>query len=179
MGIFAKDSGADYVPAPEGLQQGVCCDVIDLGDVVSTFTGKMQHKVRIVWQSEHQHPNPNYNRPHEVSNTYSLSLHEKATLRKHLEAWRGKKFTPEELKGFDLEKLIGVNCQLQVVHKLASNGATYANIQAIVPIGKGMPPLKVSASYTRKKDRDGYEEPSANGHVAEPPSDVNDENVPF
>src|SRR3990167_2490369 len=79
---------------------------------------------------------------------------EKANLRKHLEAWRGKKFTKEELDGFDVEKLLGVNCQLQVIHNLSDNGGTFANVQAIVPLGKGMVKIRPSEDYVRMVNRD-------------------------
>jgi len=135
-------------PAPEGLHQAVCCDVIDLGDVEDTFakseTPVYKHKIRIVWQLDCISQR-NYR--YTVMETYTASLHEKSKLRKHLTSWRGRSFTEEEKKAFDIEKLIGVNCQIQVVH----NG-NYANIQAIVPLGKGVETMTVLA-YTRKKDR--------------------------
>jgi hypothetical protein len=73
-------------------------------------------------------------------------------LRHHLEAWRGKKFSAQELQGFDLEKLLGVNGQVQVVHALSDDGRIWANVQAIVPIGKGMTKMRAE-EYTRVKDR--------------------------
>jgi hypothetical protein len=106
-----------------------------------------------------------------VTNRYTLSLNEKATLRKHLEAWRGKLFTPAELEGFDLENLLGANCQLQVIHNLSDQGRTFANIQAIVPLGKGMTKLR-PVDYVRMKDRTATEP----GHTSAEPSE---EEVPF
>jgi len=41
-----------------------------------------------------------------ISKRYTMSLGEQSTLRKDLESWRGKKFTPEELQGFDLNACI-------------------------------------------------------------------------
>ena len=40
-----------------------------------------------------------------ISATYTLSLGERSNLRKMLESWRSRAFTPEELQGFDLEKV--------------------------------------------------------------------------
>lgn len=148
MGIIAKDSRRDWTPAPEGLHQGVCVDVVDLG-LVQTQWGE-KHKVRIIWQLEHE--NPDTQKRFEVRRDFGLSLSEKSHLRPTLEAWRGRKFTKEELDGFDLEKLLGANCQVQVVHNITEDGNTYANIQAIVPLGKGM--VKLSPmEYVRVKDR--------------------------
>jgi len=156
MSLIVKDSGAgDYTPCPEGVCQAVLGDVQDLGEMPNTFTGKMVRKVRLVWITEHDHPK--WGRKHEVSMSYTQSLHEKAGLRKLLEAWRGKKFTADELRGFDLEKLIGINCQIQVMHKIANDGRTWANVVSIMPLGKSMEPMKVPSTFVRKQDRDGVQ----------------------
>lgn len=148
MSIIAKRPESTYTPCPEGLHAAVCVDVVDLGIVDSTFGSK--HKVRVVWQIEDE--NTETRRRFEARKQYNLSLHEKATLRKDLEAWRGRKFNEDELKGFDLEKLIGVNCQIQVVHDLGEDGTIYANVQAVVPAHRGAPRL-VPLDFTRLKDR--------------------------
>ena len=31
MAIFAKNNSKQFIPAPEGLHQAVCCDLIDMG----------------------------------------------------------------------------------------------------------------------------------------------------
>lgn len=148
MPILAKKPETTFTPCPEGLHHAVCVDVIDLG-VLQTAWGD-KHKVRIVWQIEEE--NLEARRRFDARKSYNLSLHEKATLRKDLEAWRGRKFTEVELKGFDLEKLIGANCQIQVVHDLSDDATIYANVQAVVPPPKQTPKL-MPLDYTRHKDR--------------------------
>ena len=148
MPIIAKDNRKDFTPAPEGLHQAVCVDVVDLG-MQETQWG-MRQKVELWWQIETD--NPETQKPFEVRQRYTLSLNEKSTLRHHLEAWRGRKFTAEELKGFDMEKLLGVNCQLQVVWNITDNGATFANVQAVVPLGKGMTKIQ-PREFIRHQDR--------------------------
>jgi hypothetical protein len=172
MPIIAKDNRKEFTPAPEGLHQGVCVDVIDLGLVTGQYGEK--HKVEIRWQLDLLEDASTSNPPRRfmVTNRYTLSLNEKATLRKHLEAWRGKLFTEEELAGFDLEKLLGVNGQLQIIHNLSEKGRTFANIQAIVPLGKGMTKIRPSEDYVRMKDRTSTEP----GHTDPEPSE---EEVPF
>jgi len=140
--------GGDYKNAPAGLHQAVCVDVVDLGVIETSFGNK--HMCRLVWQIEEI--DSDTGRPFSVGKRYSPSLHEKATLRKDLESWRAKPFTKEELDGFDLEKLLGVNCQLMVIHE-TREGKTYANIKSIVPVGKGAQPLR-ARDYTRVKDRE-------------------------
>jgi hypothetical protein len=172
MPIVAKEPESKFTPAPEGLHQAVCCDVWNPWTEVNKFHGGLTEKTRIVWQIDQV--NEETGKPFEVSQVYTLSLHEKANLCKHLVAWRGKPFTEEERMGFDLEKLIGVNCQLQVVHNLAANGKTYANVQAIVPINKNMTKLRVSDGFVRHKDR----KPNAPGAPPSSPDDDSD-SVPF
>src|SRR5262245_59119957 len=45
-----------------------------------------------------------------------------------LEHWRAKAFTAEELKGFNLSKLKGAPCHVNIVHKV-NNGTIYANLE--------------------------------------------------
>jgi hypothetical protein len=162
MAILAKDTPREWVNAPEGLHQAVCVDVIDVGDVQMNFEGheKTVHRVKIVWQINEMYKGKDFETGADKEmryifssgNRYTLSLGKKANLRKDLDAWRGKAFTDEELKnGFDLENLIGANCQLGIVHRTTENG-TYANMSTIAPLLKGMPKIE-PLNYVRMKDR--------------------------
>jgi hypothetical protein len=174
MPIYARRKDSNFTPAPEGLHVAVCADVWEpwTEEKREDWGGGLVDKTRIVWLLEEV--NPKTNKPYEVSQIYTLSLHEKARLCQHLESWRGKKFTDDEKKGFDIEKLIGVSCQVQVVHKVKDGGTTYANVQAIVPLGKNQPKLQVPDDYVRRKNR-----------TASSPSDqddkfhTSDDDVPF
>ena len=145
MAIIVKDNKGTFATAPEGLQQAICCDVEDLGEQQTRFGPK--HQVRLWWQSENRN-DENGNKRFLLFKTYTASLNEKARLRGDLEAWRGKKFTNAEIEGFDLEKLLNANCQLQIVQNLADDGSLYSQIQAIVPLASGSPKLSVE-NYTR------------------------------
>jgi hypothetical protein len=149
MAIIAREPESKFTPAPEGLHPAVCVDVIDLGMVEGQFGAK--HKVELRWQIEDV--NPEIDKRFQVRKRYTLSLHKKASLRTELETWRGRKFTEEELRGFDLEKLISVCCQLQVIHNITDEGGVWANVQAIVPYPRGMAKL-APEGYVREKDRE-------------------------
>lgn len=163
MPIFARKKESQFEPAPEGLHAAVCVDVWEpwTEERPAEWGGGLLDKTRIVWLIEEV--NPKTNKPFEVSQIYTLSLHPKSNLCKHLESWRGKQFTDQERLGFDVEKLISVNCQLQVIHRI-TDGGTYANVQTIVPAAKNGPRLLVPEGYIRKKDREpqrfSAEEPS-------------------
>jgi hypothetical protein len=76
--------------------------------------------------------------PMTISKEYSLSLGKKANLRKHLDSWRGRSFTEEELKGFEVSNVVGAPCQITVVHSQSGNGNTYAKIESITGLVKGL-----------------------------------------
>lgn len=138
MGLIAKTSGGgDFELAPTGNHIARCYMVCDLGMKESTYNGEtsMKHKVRIAFELPNE-PMAD-GRPFSVSNNYTLSLHDKATMRKDLVSWRGRQFTDEELEGFDLMNVVGVPCMLNVIHN-QSGDKTYANIGSIGPLPKGM-----------------------------------------
>jgi hypothetical protein len=121
-----------------------------LGTQTVTFAGdsKLQHKILLSWEvfGEDEAGVPltvevnSKEMPLTISSRYTLSLNAKAALRADLEAWRGKKFTNDELKSFDVSKLLGAFCMLNVIEAKSADGAkTYANIQSISPMPKGMP----------------------------------------
>lgn len=160
MAILAKKTGGgDFTPAPEGNHSAVCVDIVDLGDIERTYEGRssLDHMVRIVWEIDEvdEHGNRFL-----VFGRYKNSLHEKASLRKLLDSWRGVPFSAKDLdEGFDLEKLLGKPCLVNIVHNEGKEGKTYANVTAVTRLPKGMPPLEPSGDYTRVQDRDGYVPP--------------------
>lgn len=166
--MLLKDNRREFTPAPEGLHQAVCVDFLDLGEQDTPWGKKAKCEIR--WQIDALMDN---GERYLVTNRYTASLNEKATLRAHLEAWRGRKFTDKELQGFDTEHLIGVGCQLQIIHVKGTKDATktFARVQAIVPVGKGMAKM-AAENYVRVKDRVTQEE-------AAPVHEEDAEPVPF
>jgi hypothetical protein len=145
MPIIARASshGENFAPAPQGMHRAICCDVCDLGMVPGKWGEK--HLVRIVWQIETLMSD---GKPFMVDQRYTLTLDERANLRKDLEAWRGKPFTLTEAAGFDLERLIGVPCSLIVLHKPGREaGKVFANVQRVLPAQPGA--KLVIRDYTR------------------------------
>jgi hypothetical protein len=177
MAIIAKASSKKYTLCPAGVHHAVCCDVVDLGEVEVTYQQKTrkQHKIRLVWQIDEMNEDANPPRRFTASRRYTCSLDEKASLRRDLEAWRGRPFTKQELDGFDLEVLIGVNCQLNVIHEAKPTGDVYDNVSSIMPLGKGMAKIG-PLDYVRAKDRD----PQQNGGSENTEyGDPADEEIPF
>jgi hypothetical protein len=140
MSLIATDKGSEFETTPEGTYVARCFKVIDLGTQVSPTFGTEAHKVMISWELFDDDVKMADGRPYSVSQFYTVSLNEKANLRKHLEAWRGKKFTAEELEGFDLNTVLGAYCMIQVVH---SEDGKYANVNSIMSY-KGEKPKPVN-----------------------------------
>jgi hypothetical protein len=119
--------------------------------VPQTFAGETKdvHKLTVRWQIEPV--NEETGKRFEVQKRYTCSLNEKATLRKDLQSWRGRPFTPAELKGFDLEGLIGANALLSIVHNPSKQDSSrvFANVESIAPLHKSMKRM-VPEGYVRE-----------------------------
>lgn len=137
MSLTAKDTPSTFELPPEGTHIAVCYLVVDLGLQPNSFdANKPKHKVLIGWETPEEKMKDG--RPFAISSIYTISLNEKAVLRQHLESWRGRKFTEQELAGFNLRNVLGAACQISVVHNTAPNGKTYANVAAVMALPKGM-----------------------------------------
>lgn len=137
MSLVLKTAGSnDFEITPEGLHEAVCFKVVDLGMQATEYNGekKEQQKLRLGFQIPAERVNiDGKGLPAAIFKTFTASLHSKGALRPFLESWRGKKFDPESESSFDIGKLLGVCCQLQVIHNKVGD-KTYANIQTIVPL---------------------------------------------
>lgn len=144
MGFVASDSGGgNFKRVPQGVFIGRCYSLIDLGTqlTVGQYGEKLQHKIRIGWElfGEDEQGAPltldvdGKEMPMTISKSYTVSLHEKSGLRKDLAAWRGKDFTDEEAKAFDVSKLMGAYCMVNVTTS-ETNGKTYSNVAGLTPL---------------------------------------------
>ena len=136
--ISANTSGSSIAPLEAGSYPAVCYGLVDLGYQYSEAYKKGSPKILIMWEIPSETITiDGEEKSRVISQTYTVSLNEKASLRKDLQAWRGKDFTDDELKAFDIKKLLGAPCLLNIVHK-ESNGRTYANIAGIMALPKGI-----------------------------------------
>ena len=157
MGFIAKDEGGgNFKRVPSGVHIGRCYSLIDLGTQLSSgqYGEKMQHKVRIGWElfGEDDQGQPltinvdGKEMPLTISKSYTVSLHEKASLRKDLSAWRGRDFTDEEAQAFDISKLVGAYCMVNVTTS-ESNGKTYSNVAGLTPLPAALKHSKPAAVH--------------------------------
>ena len=78
--------------------------MIDLGLALDAY-GRERERVRLVFQVSERLPS---GQRMTVSKTYTRSMHERSALRRDLEDWRGRRFTEQEARAFDLEKVVGI-----------------------------------------------------------------------
>jgi hypothetical protein len=124
-------------PVPAGTHHAVCYGVIAVGTQPSEkFTPRQKIIVCFEIPSE-RITIKDQDLPRGISKRYTLSLNEKSNLRKDLQSWRGKPFTPTELDGFDVSKVIGSNCLISVLHSDRA-GAVYADITSISALPRQM-----------------------------------------
>lgn len=173
MAIIAKS--IVIPPPPEGLFPAILVDVIDLG-MKPGFKGKGEvQKIRLVWQLDEV--NPETGKRYQIRSMYTLSIGKKANLSKHLEAMLGITFTDDQREnGWDVERAIGANCQIQVGHDVKDGGTVYANIRAIVLPAPNAEPLQVK-DYIRESQRSEQSNVNHGEDGSVPP--IPDDDLPF
>ena len=142
MSLIAKaNEGGSFTPVPAGMHLARCYKIVDLGSQKSEYMGqvKIQHKVMLqfeVWSEDEQGKATvtQKGEPLSISKNYTLTLSDKASLRADLKTWRGRDFTVDELRGFELKNVLGVWAMLSVTRDAGRDGKEYTNIQAIMPV---------------------------------------------
>lgn len=147
MGRYAKDTGGgDFPQAPTGTHVARCFRLIDLGTQHGEYQGmpNTRNQVLVSWELPSEVMEDG--KPFAVSSFYTNSLSEKATMRHHLEAWRGKAFSEDEEKSFDLMNVLGKPCMVTVV----LNEKGKAKVSAVSGLPKGFqcpPQVNPSSSF--------------------------------
>jgi hypothetical protein len=140
MSFIVEDKG-DFEVTPTGMHLARCYRIVDLGTQKTEYMGqtKFQHKIMLGWEvhakSEDGTPvKMKDGRPFAIFKNYTLSWSEKATLRIHLQSWRGKPFTNDEMRRFDLKTVLGAWCLLNVIERLGQDGKMYVNVASVAPV---------------------------------------------
>lgn len=156
-----KNEGGTFELPPSGTYTARCYRFIDLGSHEQTYQGESKGLRRLVMigfelPTELMSEGDNAGKPFSIHKRYTWSTHEKATMRKDLESWRGKKFSDADFGpgGFDVRNLLGKTCTLSISH--SDGEKTYANITGIGPAMKGVSiPEAVNSPvyFSLEKDR--------------------------
>ena len=140
MSFIVEDKGGSFENVPTGAHLARCYRIVDLGTQKNEYMGEVttQRKIMIGWEIHGTDDNGQPikmrdGRPFAVFKNYTLSWHEKATLRRHLQAWRNKPFSQEEMRRFDVETILDKWCMVTIVEN-AKDGKTYVNVDNISPV---------------------------------------------
>ena len=139
MFLPPNNQKSNFQTVPQGNHVAICYRLLDLGTQKNETFGSMQR--RIILGFEMVELKDDDGRPMVISSNYNFSSNESATLRLHLEAWRGKKFTDSDFGdgGFDIKTIVGVPCILSVTHKPKKTGdGVWAEISSIAGLPKSM-----------------------------------------
>jgi len=156
MAITAKKGeGFERELIPAGNYVARCYKMIEIGTVSAEFKGvpKLVHKVRIGWELPTElkvFKEENGEQPLVIDKEYTLSLADGAHLRADLKSWRGKDFTPQEAEAFDITKLLGVPCMLNIIHIQGKKDPTkmYQAIGSVSPMPKGFDcPAQINPTF--------------------------------
>jgi hypothetical protein len=136
MGLIAKNEVGEKGVIPAGTHVARCYGIIDLGTQYSEKFGRWANKIMI--QFELPADLTDDGRPAIISKKYTLSLNDKASLRKDLESWLGRPVTAkEECEGFGLGSMLGAACLLSILHGENAE-KTYAYIAGVMSVPEGM-----------------------------------------
>jgi hypothetical protein len=145
MAITATNSGQVREPIPAGNYIARCYQMIEIGTVTEFVMNKnvTLKKVRIGWELPTElkvFDQSKGEQPLVISKEYTLSMNEKSNLRKDLKSWRGKDFSEDEAKAFDITKLLGAPCMLNIIHKPSATDPSrvYDQIAGITPLPRGI-----------------------------------------
>lgn len=147
MSLIVSATGGGNYPERKPLEAGayaaVCDMVVDLG-VQPSPGGQFAPKRTVMLRFQIPEVRVEITKdgetkslPAVISRTVGLSLNEKSTLYGLLTSWRGRAFTPDELKKFDLGKVAGKPAFVNVTHAVKGD-RTYANLTSIMPLPKSM-----------------------------------------
>jgi hypothetical protein len=132
----ASNDGGVREKAPAGNHVAVLVALIDLGqqwqDGYQGEEGKYQHRVYFVWELVTKPLQGFKDRNHVLAVDLTLSLNEKAKMRKWLEARRGEKIKDGQ---FDIADELGKPCLLNVV----MNNNNYPKVEGVSQMPEGLP----------------------------------------
>lgn len=158
MSFIVESSGGNFERCPVGSHLARCYRIIGLGTQRSEYKGQVKFlpKVMLGWEvhaiDEDGKPlNMADGRPFGIFKNYTLSWSEKATLRLDLQSWRGKPFTPEEMRRFDLANIMDKWCMINVVEREGQNGNLYSNVSGVMPVPANLKQLGLPASVNQNE----------------------------
>lgn len=129
----------EFEQIPAGVYLARCYKMVDIGTQTThsaKFGDKDVRQVILTWELlQDDDGKPVFMEDGKsvfsISKKYTLSMNKKANMRKDLDSWRGLPFTEAEANDFDITKLLGKFCKLQVTHSTTGD-KTYSNVTTLM-----------------------------------------------
>jgi hypothetical protein len=142
-------TGGDFGPrevCPAENLRAVITRIYFVGTQPNTFQPNMKPALKVVlsFMVDAEKSDGSY---HVLSAIYTLSAHEKSGLTKSFAPIFGNQW-PKEGQQFDVSILLGLNCMVDVAHKIKANGEASANISKVSKLPKGFMPLETDSDQT-------------------------------
>lgn len=140
-------------PVPPGNHIARVYSIVHIGTVLSEYQGETRdrNKVRIGFELPMEKAvfrEGDEAKPFVINQDYTLSMGEKAGLRKLVESILGIGFLDADAKSYDVIDLIGRTCMLNVIQVKSAKGSLYGKIQGAAPLPKGLEaPAPVNAPF--------------------------------
>lgn len=147
MAIIAPEVESNFTNdiAPAGAHVARCISIIHIGTAEEDYKGvpKRINKIRITWELPNETKvwrEGEEAKPYVISSDYTLAMSDNANLRKLVDSWRGKRLTEGEARVFDVAKLAGAPCMINIIHNPSKKDPSrvYANVTSVTPIVKGL-----------------------------------------
>lgn len=149
MGLIASvDNRKDFEPITEMIQPGVLADIVDKGEVPNKFKpGTVQPKCMFVWILAEE---DSEGRNKRVFETFTVSLNEKATLRKRLKDFGKTEYAKGET--LELDQFIGQKRMLVMAEEDGDNGKKFVKVTATMKLTKGQN-VDIPKEFVRRQDQ--------------------------
>lgn len=181
--LIATNEGESKIPPhPEGQFEARCIDIIDRGIVKTVYAGveKARHKVtfRFYCGETFRDEETGEERPLWVDHWVTLSMHEKAAMRKFIGDWRGKPVSDAEASKYNIMQHLTQPALIQVVHR-EGNARTYANLSSIMKLKNADGAPDAPSGYVCVNDRPPRDEDHGSATKRRGPLDADDDDLPF
>lgn len=136
--IDLKGEKTEREIVPEGNHIARLYSIIEIGTVPVAYQEEPSRQVQLTWElPEEMRDFDGEQKPMVIGNAYTASTFRLAKLRGIIEGMVGK-LSDQEADEFNLHDLQGKVCMLNVVHTVAKNGKTYANVSGTSPLPKAV-----------------------------------------
>jgi len=128
----------DRFVVPAGLQDAICYGVVHIGTHQEEFKGdkKMRNIIYILYELPsitNTFDEDRGEEPAVISKKFTYTYSERGSLLDWIKTWSNGKINKKNINNFDIDKLVGIGCKLQVMEDEGENGS-YSYIKGIIAL---------------------------------------------